>query len=59
MNIDIKELAAQILASRRISSIEQKRVSKLLFDPSLGDYERTLIARLAYGVRHGLLEVVE
>lgn len=59
MKIDIRELAAQILASRTISSLEQQLMTALLGQGDLNDQERTLIERVFYGVRHGLLDVVE
>jgi len=59
MNFDIRELAEQALVSRTISRLEQQFVSTLLFKPELGEHERTLVARLSYGIRRGLLQVVE
>ncbi len=59
MNIDIRELAGQILASRTISRLEQQLMAALLGQDDLDAQERTLIERVFYGVRHGLLEVVE
>jgi len=59
MKIDIRELASQILASRTISSLEQQLMAALLGQEDLDAQERTLIERVLYGVRHGLLEVVE
>ncbi len=59
MRVDIRELAAQILASRTISRLEQQLMAALLGQEGLDDQERTLIERVFYGVRHGLLNVVE
>ncbi|NJL00076.1 MAG: hypothetical protein HC838_09430 [Spirulinaceae cyanobacterium RM2_2_10] len=59
MRIDINELAGQILASRTISRLEQQLMATLLGQEELDDQERTLIERVFYGVRHGLLEITE
>jgi hypothetical protein len=42
-----------------MSGLEQEVISNLLQHDELGDQERTLIRRIFYGVRHGLLTVVE
>ncbi|MEC4986167.1 MAG: hypothetical protein SAJ37_22435 [Oscillatoria sp. PMC 1068.18] len=58
MNTTIEELAAQILSSRRISPWEQQLMSTLLINEDLDDEDRTLIKRVFYGLRHGLVTVV-
>ena len=58
--INIEELVAQILMDRKISYTEQLLLkSALLFGNALDEQERTLIDRVFYGVRHGLLRLDE
>ncbi len=59
MTMDLQELVAQILSSRRISVVDQQLMSSLLDQDNLNDEERTLVERVFYGVRHGLLKVVD
>ncbi|MBP0016344.1 MAG: hypothetical protein J7647_02155 [Cyanobacteria bacterium SBLK] len=59
MNTNIRELTAQILSSRTISQIDRENMSALLRRQDLDDSDRTLIERVFYGVRHGLLRTVE
>lgn len=59
MTMDLQELVAQVLSSRRISVVDQQLMSSLLDQDNLNDEERTLIERVFYGVRHGLLKVVD
>jgi hypothetical protein len=57
---NIEELVAQILMDRKISYTDQQLLkSALLFGNALDEQERTLIDRIFYGVRHGLLHLVE
>lgn len=56
----IEELVAQILMERRVTSTEQQILRcALLYADELDETERTLIDRVFYGVRHGLLRIVE
>ncbi len=56
----IEELVAQILMERRVTSTEQQiLMCALLYADELDETERTLIDRVLYGVRHGLLRIVE
>ncbi len=58
--VSIEELVAKILMHRRITHTEQQKLKfVLLFEDALNEQERTLIERVFYGVRHGLLKVVE
>ena len=59
VNINIRDLSLKILSSRSMSGLEQQVMSTLLQHDELGEQERTLIRRISYGVRHGLLTVVE
>ena len=56
----IEELVAQILMERKVTSTEQQiLMCALLYADELDETERTLIDRVFYGVRHGLLRIVE
>jgi hypothetical protein len=58
--ISIEELVAQILMHRRITYTDQQLLRfALLSDETLNEQERTLIDRVFYGVRHGLLSIVD
>ncbi|MGB3692562.1 MAG: hypothetical protein WA865_20295 [Spirulinaceae cyanobacterium] len=59
MRIDIQELVARVLSSRRISLPEKQLMSSLLHEDNLPDEDKTLIERVFYGVRHGILQVVD
>jgi hypothetical protein len=56
----IEELVAQILLERRVTYTDQQILRlALIVNEELDEQERTLIDRVFYGVRHGLLTVVE
>ena len=58
--VSIEELVAQILMYRRISHTDQQLLrSALLSKHALNEKDKTLINRVFYGVRHGLLKIVE
>jgi len=58
--VTIEELVAQIMLSRKITRGDQQHLmSALLSKDLLGDQDRILIDRVFYGVRHGLLRVVD
>lgn len=58
--LSIEELVAQILMHRRITYTDQQLLRfALLSDEALNEQERTLIDRVFYGVRHGLLSLVD
>lgn len=58
--ISIEELVAQILMYRKVTYTDQQLLKRvLLTEATLGEKERTLIDRVFYGIRHGLLKVVE
>ncbi len=56
---DLQDLIAQILSSQSISRIEQQRMSLMLRYNQLDEHDRALIERIFYGMRHGLLMVVD
>ncbi|MFW6358811.1 MAG: hypothetical protein ACOC0N_06315 [Chroococcales cyanobacterium] len=55
--MNIEELTTQILSSRSISRLEQQFISVILSQEELNEQERTLIERIFYGLRHGILQV--
>ncbi len=58
--VSIEELVAKILMHRRITYTDQQLLRfALLSDETLNEQERTLIDRVFYGVRHGLLSIVD
>lgn len=58
--LSIEELVAQILLERQVTPTEQQLLRyALIFGDELDEKERTLIERVFYGVRHGLLSLVE
>jgi hypothetical protein len=59
-HVTLEEFVEQILMERRITSREHLVLRyTLLSEERLNEQERTLIDRVLYGVRHGLLRIVE
>lgn len=58
--INIEELVSEILMYRQITYTEQLLLRYVwLSDNSLSETDRTLIERVFYGVRHGLLTILD
>lgn len=58
--VNIEELVSEILMYRQITYTEQLLLRYvLLSDNSISETDRTLIERVFYGVRHGLLTIVD
>ncbi|MFB8788371.1 MAG: hypothetical protein U7123_05850 [Potamolinea sp.] len=58
--VNVEELIGEILMYRQITCTEQLLLRyALLCDHSMSETERTLIDRVFYGVRHGLLRIVD
>lgn len=56
----VEEIITQILTNRTITHTEQLLLRYvLLVEATLDEQSRTLIERVFYGVRHGLLRIVE
>jgi hypothetical protein len=56
----VEELIAQILTNRTITHSDQLLLRYILLaEETLDEQLRTLIERVFYGVRHGLLRIVE
>ena len=56
---EVESILLEILASRQITSVEQTQLRDIFLTTSLTQTEQTLINRLFYGVRHGLLSTVD
>ncbi len=58
--ISIEELVAKILMYRKVTCTDQLLLRwAVLFKDALNEQEQTLIDRVFYGVRHGLLKIVD
>jgi hypothetical protein len=58
--ISLKDLVEQILFSRQITRSEESRLISTLSSQHLLDEEQqVMIQRVLYGLRHGLLQVVD
>jgi hypothetical protein len=58
--VSIEELVAQILIERKITYTDQLLLRYvLLSEETLDEQAQTLLDRVFYGVRHGLLRIVE
>jgi len=55
---NIESLIEQILVNRQITSIHQQQLRLILQYDSVSNQEKTLIERVLYGIRHGLLRVI-
>jgi hypothetical protein len=54
----VEELVTRILIHRRVTRDDQQLLKFfLLYGEGLDEQERTLIDRVLYGIRHGLLQV--
>ncbi len=54
----IESLVEQILITRQISSIHYEQIQLILLYDAVSDQEKTLIDRVLYGIRHGLVRQV-
>ncbi|MBD1878611.1 MULTISPECIES: hypothetical protein [unclassified Coleofasciculus] len=58
--VTIEDLVAQIFVSRRITPVNQYQLQTVLLTKDwLDEEEQTMLNRLFYGVRHGLLKLGE
>jgi hypothetical protein len=58
--VSLEEIIAQIFTNRTITYTEQLLLRYILLtEETLDEQLRTLIERVFYGVRHGLLTIVE
>lgn len=55
----IEALTGQIMVSGKMTSKDRFRIRSAILNDSLSEAEQILINRLLYGIRHGLLTVVD
>jgi hypothetical protein len=56
----VEELVTRILIHRKVTRTDQQLLKFfLLYGEELDEQEKTLIDRVLYGIRHGLLQVVD
>lgn len=54
----IESLVEQIMITRQISSIHYEQIQLILLYDTVSDQEKTLLDRVLYGIRHGLVKQV-
>ncbi len=59
MKLSTLELTSQIMTSRTVSRSEHHWIASLLAQGQVTPQERTLIQRILYGIRHGLLTLTD
>ena len=60
LQLNLEETITRIISSRQITVKDKQQLrNAFLVHESLAEDEITLIDRILYGVRHGILEVVE
>ncbi|MBD2185177.1 hypothetical protein H6G03_29580 [Planktothrix sp. FACHB-1375] len=57
--ISIESLTGQIMVSGQMTRTDRYQIRSALLTDSLSESEQILINRLLYGIRHGLLRVVD
>ncbi|HEY9849549.1 MAG TPA: hypothetical protein V6D28_08845 [Leptolyngbyaceae cyanobacterium] len=57
--ISIETLTGQIMVSGQMTRHDRYQIRSALLEGSLSEAEQILINRLLYGIRHGLLTVVD
>jgi hypothetical protein len=58
--VSVEELVTQILIERRVTHTDQLLLKlAIITEAALDEKERALIERVFYGLRHGLLRLVE
>jgi hypothetical protein len=55
----IETLCGQIMVSGKMTVADRYRIKTAIMDEALSESDQVLINRLLYGVRHGLLRVVD
>jgi hypothetical protein len=55
----IETLSGQIMVSGRMTFSDRYQIKSALLNCSLSESEQILINRILYGIRHGLVRVVE
>lgn len=57
--ISIETLCGQIMVSGRITVTDRYQIRTAILEDALSEPEQILINRLLYGIRHGLLRVID
>lgn len=58
--MNVEDIVNNALINRFVTKAEQQFLNQaLLYKDSLKEHERILIERVFYGIRHGLLQIVE
>lgn len=55
----IETLSGQIMVSGRMTITDRYRIRAALLEDSISEADQVLINRLLYGIRHGLLRIVD
>ncbi|MFB2936346.1 hypothetical protein ACE1B6_13925 [Aerosakkonemataceae cyanobacterium BLCC-F154] len=58
-SVPIENLCGQIMASGKITVSDRYQIRSALLDDTLTEPEQILINRLLYGIRHGLLRIID
>lgn len=60
LQFNLEETISRVISSRQITSKDKQHLKDAFLGyESLADNEITLIDRILYGVRHGILEIVD
>lgn len=59
LQMPLEDLVHQILLLRRVTRAEENWLFSLLASPALTEEQRVMVQRVFYGLRHGLLQLVE
>jgi hypothetical protein len=58
-SITIEALCGQIMVAGKITVSDRYQIRSALLNDTLGEPEQILINRLLYGIRHGLLRIID
>ncbi|MFB2879207.1 hypothetical protein [Floridanema aerugineum] len=58
-SIPIEALCGQIMVTGRITISDRYQIRSALLNDTLSEPEQILINRLLYGIRHGLLRIID
>lgn len=58
-SIPIEALCGQIMAAGKITISDRYQIRSALLNDTLSEPEQILINRLLYGIRHGLLRIID
>lgn len=58
-SVPIESLCGQIMVAGKISISDRYQIRSALLNDTLSEPEQILINRLLYGIRHGLLRIID